>query len=399
VPGDLLDLILIVLAAAFAVAGYRQGFIIGVLSFAGFIGGVAVGAIFAPRISRAMASSVPWQAFVAIIVVFAAAVIGMVIASGLGVAVRSRVRGRPATFLDSLGGAAVNVVAVLLVAWLIGSFVAYSPFPEISGQVNDSSVLKAVDGVVPRSALTLPGFPPLRSLLTNGPYTQVFSALGAENALAVPAPDSAVLRSSGLVTARNSVVKVMGVAPSCSRRIEGSGFVISPGHVLTNAHVVAGVTQSQAVYTRTDHRFRASVVLYDPQRDIAILDVPGLRAPTLRFAGEAQLGASAIVAGYPLDHAFTAGAARLDAPESAVGPNIYQNSQVRRQIYPIRALVQPGNSGGPLLTPGGQVYGVVFAAAVSIKDTGYALTAAEVASDVATGSHATAAVPTQQCQG
>jgi uncharacterized membrane protein required for colicin V production len=146
VPGDLLDLILIVLAAAFAVAGYRQGFIIGVLSFAGFIGGVAVGAIFAPRISRAMASSLPWQAFVAIIVVFAAAVIGMVIASGLGVAVRSRVRGRPATFLDSLGGAAVNVVAVLLVAWLIGSFVAYSPFPEISGQVNDSAVLKAVDG-------------------------------------------------------------------------------------------------------------------------------------------------------------------------------------------------------------------------------------------------------------
>jgi S1-C subfamily serine protease len=253
--------------------------------------------------------------------------------------------------------------------------------------------------VVPRSALTLPGFPPLRSLLTNGPYTQVFSALGAENALAVPAPDSAVLKSSGLVAARSSVVKVMGIAPSCSRRIEGSGFVISPGHVLTNAHVVAGVTESQAVYTRTNHRFRASVVLYDPQRDIAILDVPGLRARTLRFAGQAQPGASAIVAGYPLDHRFTAGAARLDSPESAIGPNIYQNSQVRRQIYPIRALVQPGNSGGPLLTPGGQVYGVVFAAAVSIKDTGYALTAGEVASDVATGSHATAPVPTQQCQG
>jgi len=398
VPGDLLDLILIVLAAAFAVAGYRQGFIIGVLSFAGFIGGVAVGAIFAPQISRALASSLPWQAFVAILVVFSAAVVGMVIASGLGVAVRSRMRGRPATFLDSLGGAAVNVAAVLLVAWLIGSFVAYSPFPEISGQVNDSAVLKAVDGLVPRSALTLPGFPPLRRLLTSGPYTQVFSALGAESALAVPPPDPAVLKSRGLFLARDSVVKVTGIAPSCSRQIEGSGFVISADHVLTNAHVVAGVTQRQDVLTRLGRQYQATVVLYDPQRDLAVLDVPGLTAPPLSFAGPASFGASAIVAGYPLDHAFTVGAARLDAAESAIGPNIYQNSQVRRQIYPIRALVQPGNSGGPLLTPGGQVYGVVFAAATSLKMTGYALTAAEVSSDVTAGEHATVPVSTQACQ-
>jgi len=399
VPGDLLDLILIVLAAAFAVAGYRQGFIIGVLSFIGFIGGVAVGAIFAPRISRALASSLPWQAFIAILVVFGAAVLGMVVASSLGVTIRSRVRGRPATVLDSLGGAAVNVIAVLLVAWLIGSFVAYSPFPEISGQVNNSVVLKAVDRVVLHDALSLPGFPPLRSLLTSGPYTQVFSALGAESALGVPAPDPAVLKSAGLAADRDSIVKIVGIAPSCERRIEGSGFVISPGHVLTNAHVVAGVTQGPNVYTVGNRQFAATVVLYDPQIDIAVLDVPGLQAPALRFAGPASYGASAIVAGYPLNHPFTAGAARLDVAESAIGPNIYQDSQVRRQIYPIRALVRPGNSGGPLLDPDGDVYGVVFAAAVSLKDTGYALTAAEVAGDAARGEHDTAAVSTEACQG
>jgi len=399
VPGDLLDLILIVLAAAFAVAGYRQGFIIGVLSFIGFIGGVAVGAIFAPRISRALASSLPWQAFIAILVVFGAAVLGMVVASSLGVTIRSRVRGRPATVLDSLGGAAVNVIAVLLVAWLIGSFVAYSPFPEISGQVNNSVVLKAVDRVVPHDALSLPGFPPLRSLLTSGAYTQVFSALGAESALGVPAPDPAVLQSAGLAGDRNSIVKIVGIAPSCERRIEGSGFVISPGHVLTNAHVVAGVTQGPSVYTVGNREYPATVVLYDPQIDIAVLDVPGLQAPALRFAGSASYGASAIVAGYPLNHPFTAGAARLDVAESAIGPNIYQDSQVRRQIYPIRALVRPGNSGGPLLAPDGEVYGVVFAAAVSLTDTGYALTAAEVAGDAARGEHDTAPVSTEACQG
>ena len=152
-PGDLLDLVLIALIAAFAVAGYRQGFIIGVLLLAGFVLGVAGGAFIAPGISRTFAKSVQWQAFIAILVVFAAAVIGMLIASGLGVAVRSRVTGRPATVVDSLGGAAVNVVAVLIVAWLIGSFLQNAQFNGISRQVNDSAVLRTVDTVMPRAVL------------------------------------------------------------------------------------------------------------------------------------------------------------------------------------------------------------------------------------------------------
>jgi S1-C subfamily serine protease len=400
VPGDLLDLILIVLAAAFAVAGYRQGFIIGVLSFVGFLGGVAIGAVFAPKISQAVASSLSWQAFIAILVVFAAAVIGMVIASSLGVALRSRVRGRSATVVDSLGGAVVNVVAVMLVAWLIGSFVAYSPFPAISSEVNNSLVLKTVDKLVPRGTLTLPSFRPLHSLLASGPYTQVFSALGAESALTLGKPDSAVLDSPALARAKDSIVKVQGVAPSCSKQIEGSGFVISPQHVLTNAHVVAGVTEGPYVSSlrHPHHQLLARVVLYDPNRDLAVLYVPGLAAPALQFNFDASYGQSAIVAGYPFNHPFTVDPARIATAESAVGPNIYQTAQVKRQIYPIRAEVRPGNSGGPLLSPGGKVYGVVFAAAVSLRETGYALTASEVATDVIHGQQATGPVSTEQCQ-
>ena len=145
VPGDLLDLILIVLVVAFAVAGYRQGFIIGVLSFAGFIGGGALGAEFGPRIAPCHLDS-GWQAVVAIVVVFLAAVVGQLIASGLGVAMRSRLTWRPATVLDSVGGAVVSVISVLLIAWLIGSAVAYAPFPTISRQVNDSAVLRTWTG-------------------------------------------------------------------------------------------------------------------------------------------------------------------------------------------------------------------------------------------------------------
>ncbi len=399
-PGDFLDLILLALCAAFAVAGYRQGFIIGVLSLAGFIGGVAGGAVIAPAISRALAHSAQWQAIIAILVVFAAAVIGMLVASGIGVAVRSRVTGRPATFLDSIGGAAVNVVSVLLLAWLIGSLVANASFPSVSRQVDDSALLRAVDRVMPQGALYLPLFPPIRGLISsNGLYSPVFSALGAEGSVNVPAPEKGAFESRSVANSTRSVVKVVGVATSCSLRIEGSGFVISPQHVLTNAHVVAGVTQDLTVAVRSGRVYPATVVFYDPERDIAILDVPDLRAAVLRFSGPAAYAASAVVAGYPENHPLTLAAARVGDSISAYGPNIYQSQVVHRQIYPIRALVEPGNSGGPLLAPDGRVYGVVFAASTQYKDVGYALTAAEIASDVQAGEQRTAAVSTEGCQG
>ncbi len=393
--GDVLDLILIALAAAFAVAGYRQGFIVGILSFAGFLGGAAIGATFAPKLARSLVQGTTQQALVAIVAVFVAAMIGQLLASALGVALRSRVNWRPATMVDSVAGAAVSVLSVLLIAWLIGSAVVNAPFAMVTNQVNRSAVLRAVDGVMPSAARTM--FSDFRSLLASGPYVQVFGALGAEPALTVAAPDPAVLNAKGLVTARDSIVKVIGVAPSCSRRIEGSGFVISPQHILTNAHVVAGVTQGQTVITRLGRHFAATVVLFDPERDLAVLYVPGLRAAPLAFAAPQPLGTSAIVAGYPLDENFTVVPARIGDDQLAQAPDIYQSKEVTRQIYSIRADVRAGNSGGPLLNPNGTVDGVVFAAAVGVQDTGYALTAAEVRSDASQGANATTATSTQAC--
>jgi S1-C subfamily serine protease len=395
VSGDLLDLILIALAAAFAVAGYRQGFIVGILSFAGFLGGAAVGATFAPTLARNLVRGASQQALVAIITVFVAAMIGQLLASAIGAAVRSRVSWRPATLIDSVAGAAVSVLSVLLIAWLIGSAVVNAPFAVITNQVNRSAVLHAVDGVMPSAARTM--FSDFRSLLASGPYVQVFGALGAQPTLTVAPPDRAVLTSPELVRSRNSIVKVTGVAPSCSRRIEGSGFVISPQHVLTNAHVVAGVTSNQMVITRLGARLPARVVLFDPERDVAVLYVPGLNARSLTFTGQARLGANAIVAGYPLDRSFTAVPARVGDNQLAQAPDIYQTHEVTRQIYSIRADVEPGNSGGPLLASNGKVYGVVFAAAVGAKNTGYALTGSEVRPDVTQGQVRTTAVSTRSC--
>ena len=399
-PGDLLDVILIVLVIAFGVAGYRQGFIIGVLSFAGFLGGGAIGALIGPRIARVITHNPGWQAVTAIIVVFLCAMIGQLLASGLGVAMRSRVTWRPATVVDAVGGAVVSVLSVLLIAWLIGSAVAYAPFPAISRQVNDSAVLRTVDRLMPSEASVM--FSDFRSLLESGPYAQVFGALGAESALAVPPPDPAVLNSPWLRQAEPSIVKVSGVASSCSERIEGSGFVYAPNHVLTNAHVVAGVTEGPGGGPGPDvitahGTFASRVVLYDPKTDLAVLYVPLLNAAPLSFAGQAKIGSNAIVAGYPEDGPFTPVAARIGSIEQANSPDIYQTANVTRQIYSVRAQVEPGNSGGPLLAPGGRVYGVVFAAATSVPNTGYALTAQQVAADAAAGQNRTARVSTQGC--
>lgn len=395
--GDWLDLVLIALASAFAVAGYRQGFIIGVLSFVGFTGGALAGIYLAPGIAMALTSRQNLQAVLAIIGVFAAAVVGMLVTSAFGVLLRSRVTGRPSTLLDSIGGAAVNVVAILALAWLIGSLVAYAPpFPSIARQINGSLLLRSVDRLMPQGAW--PKFTALRRLLSTQPYVQVFGALGAETALNVPKLDPHVLHSSGLRLDRDSVIKIEGLAPSCTRTIEGTGFVISRDHVVTNAHVVAGVSGPE-VYTRiATGQHPAKVVLFDPESDIAVLYVPGLDLPALHFAGPAPFGASAIVAGYPLDASFTANPARVGRPEFASGPDIYNNRRVVRDIYPIRATIRPGNSGGPLIAPNGRVYGMVFAAAVAVPKTGYALTSSQLAHDIALGESRTAAVSTGACQ-
>ena len=191
-------------------------------------------------------------------------------------------------------------------------------------------MLRTVDRVMPHSALYLPVFPQLRSLLSNGLYTQVFSAIGAENGLNLAAPDPAVLSSRALGRVEPSIVKIEGIAPSCSLRIEGSGFVISPQHVLTNAHVVAGVTTGPLSTRPTAACTAAGWCSTIRPRDLAVIDVPGLTAASLQFAPQAADGTSAIVAGYPLDHPLTVAAARIGRSVTAYGPNIYQTAVVHR---------------------------------------------------------------------
>ncbi len=393
--GDLLDLALIVVAAAFAVSGYRQGFIVGPLSFVGFVGGAVLGAQFGPALARSLVGGQTQQDVVAVVLLVTAAILGQFIASSIGTTMRSTMRSKSSTTLDAIGGAGVSVLSMLLIAWAIGSVLTASPFPGVVNQVNDSLVLQTMDRVMPSPAKTM--FTDFRRMLASGPFPQVFSDIGGAHLLSVPAPDPAVLQSPGIIADRSRVVKIQGTAPSCDRSIEGSGFVFAPDHVLTNAHVVAGVQPGPSVTLPDGTSYQAQVVLYDPQIDVAVLYVPGLNLTPLRFTTQPGVGEDAVVAGYPLDHAFTAVPARIGEVQQAEGPDIYQTGTVDRQIYEIRAVVKPGNSGGPLIAPDGTVYGVVFAAAVGIQDTGFALTAAEVEGDAAAGAGDTNPVSTQGC--
>jgi S1-C subfamily serine protease len=261
-------------------------------------------------------------------------------------------------------------------------------------------VLRSVDAAMPSSVQYLPFFPQLKVMLSNGVYSQVFGPLGAASGIGLPPANSAVdAPSAAITTAESSVVKVTGTAASCSQDIEGSGFVISSQHVLTNAHVVAGVNQNLLVTASNGRQYaNVRVVLYDPDTDLAVLYVPQLTAPPLKFAsqtGSAQAGA---VAGYPQNDPLHVVPASIGESFTATGPNIYQDQTVHRQMYEIRAQIEPGNSGGPLLSADGQVYGVVFAKSTYLSNIGYALTASEVDSDADAGGRDYAAVSTQGCQ-
>ena len=393
--GDLLDFILIVLVIAFAVSGYRQGFIIGAFSFLGFVGGGFLGVLIAPPIAHTVVSASTEQALLAIVIVFLAAVVGQFASSTIGAVVRSHVTWEPARTVDALGGTFTSALSVLVIAWLIGSLLSVAPFPWLRQQTNGSLLLQTVDATMPEQAkdwrLSF------KKIVDTSEFPQVFNAIGGGQFVQVPPPDASVVKGPQLQRARRAIVKVQGTAPACRKAIEGTGFVFAPHRIMTNAHVVAGVTQELRVTDEDRVAHDAQVVLYNPDRDIAVLYVPDLDATPLKFDYTAKGQDSAIIAGFPKGQGFTTKPARIRAEQNAKASDIYSRKTVTREVYAFRGLVQPGNSGGPLLTPTGQVYGVIFAAATDEADTGYALTASEVRPDANEGSGALGRVDTQDC--
>lgn len=396
---NVLDILLLVAAVWFAIVGYRQGFVVGILSVIGFLGGGLVAVYTLPVVWDAVTDHAQVgtvAAVVGVVVVIVCASVGQALTTHLGNKLRRYITWSPARALDATGGALVNVLAMLLVAWLIGATLAQTTMPTVGKEVRGSKVLLGVQEALPSDADTW--FKDFTSVLAQNGFPQVFSPFSDEPIKEVQPPDPKLANSAVATRAQRSIVKVMGTAQSCGKVLEGTGFVFGDRRVMTNAHVVGGVDEPTVQIGGEGRKYDATVVLYDWQRDIAVLDVPDLDAPALKFTSEdAASGNSAIVAGFPENGSYDVRPARVRGRIDAHGPDIYHRGTVSRDVYSLYATVRQGNSGGPLLTPEGQVYGVVFAKSLDDPDTGYALTADEIRPDIAKGRTANQQVDSDSC--
>jgi len=387
------DGILILLMLVFAISGYRQGFVIGALSFGGFFSGVLIGLQIGPLIANQFTDSTA-RLVVSLVAIFALAVLGQTLAGWLGTHLRRQISSKSLQHVDDAGGAVISLFAVLLVASLIAVPLGSTPFPGLNHAVRSSSILGGISEVLPDEAQALSAA--LRDTLDTSGFPDVFGGLTTTRAREVAAPDPRLKGSQIVQKSKRSVLKVLGTAPSCSRRIEGTGFVYADERVMTNAHVVAGTRDvTVEVNGRPEE---GHVVVYDPDRDLAVIYVPGLTAPVMPFVSrQAATGANAIVLGYPQDGPYDAQSARVRDVGRITGPDIYDSGDVTREIITIRSLVRSGNSGGPLISTTGQVLGVIFAAAADDKNTGFALTANEASPVAEAGTSRTAEVRTGEC--
>ncbi|HVU91593.1 MAG TPA: MarP family serine protease [Jatrophihabitans sp.] len=394
---NLLDLIILLAVIGYGVGGYRSGAVVGLCSLIGFFGGAVIGAQLAQPLGSAVADGRA-QVPVAIFCVLVFATLGQLAGVYLAGHIKRRfvVHERSRVF-DSGIGAVLGVVSVLLVAWMVAVPLARSPYPSLASEASHSKIVRWVNGQVPSDFREL--YSSLRGFLDQSGFPPVFGDLPSTSIVAVAPPPKNLPADvqHRVAAAQTSIVKVYSRAPECSRGIEGSGFVFAPHRVLTNAHVVAGARQVELQQPDGDS-LAATVVLYDPDRDVAVLAVPGLSARPLRFAAkDAPTGQPALVVGYPENGPYTVRSARVRAKQTVGGTDIYGKDSVRRSIYSVRAVVRAGNSGGPLLAYDGTVLGMVFATASDSPDTGFALTDDEVSADAAQGRRSTLPVATGAC--
>ncbi|MFN3339474.1 MAG: MarP family serine protease [Dietzia sp.] len=369
-----LDLALYALAAAAAISGWINGAAASGFALLGVAIGATSGLLVAPHLVRELDSPVGRLA-AGLAVIAVMVIIGQIAGVTIGRAARRYISGAGAKILDSTVGAVFQAAAMLLVAWLVAIPVAAQEGPGLGKAVRGSSVLAKIDDVAPEQMQRIPAA--FTSVLGTTGFPDILGPFGTTPMQEVPPPDPVLAGSEVVAAVQPSVLKILGRAESCSRALEGSGFVAAPGLVMTNAHVVAGTGSVSVV--AGDQELEADVVVYDPGVDVAVLRVPGLQAPVLPFADRrARSGDDAIVVGYPGNGPYRPDAARIRERVTLRGPDIYREATVEREVYILRGSVREGNSGGPLITPEGQVVGVVFGAAMDAADTGYALTVEQV---------------------
>jgi S1-C subfamily serine protease len=375
---NVLDIALVAVLLGYALIGHRQGLVVSVMSLVGFLSGGALGMWLLPILLKrwdSVDNNGGLRTVVLIFWVFVLASVGQAIAVLLGSRLRGGMRDRPVRVIDSVLGAMATVVAASVLIWFMAGAVRGGAPAPLAKAIGGSRVIQAIDRFVPPQTARL--FASFGSVLDREGFPRVFEGVQAEPIAPVSPPNNQLASGLGVARAAASIVKITGVAESCNRGQEGSGWVVAPQRVVTNAHVVAGVSGEHVRVQGTGRSYDARVIVFDPKRDLAVLSVPGLPAPALTQGSVLNRSDGAVVAGFPLDGPYRLDPARVRDLLRATGADIYGNPGVVREIYSLFAKVEPGNSGGPLLSPSGDVVGIVFAKSLDDNNTGYALTLAE----------------------
>jgi S1-C subfamily serine protease len=386
----LVDFIILVAVVLAISSGYRRGFWLSLAQYAGLVLGVLIGATLAPILMDALnLNGAAIRSLVAIMILIVLGTIGSSVGYWVGEPIRLRLLAQPRDGrIDSFAGAVFSAVAVFSVSWFLGLSLARIPSPPLAEAIQRSAILRALDGIAPRPPAFLAR---VETIIAGVNFPSAFSGLEPVGPSAQPLPSS--IDTPGVRSARAETLKVQGFG--CGGIVFGSGFPVGPGMVLTNAHVVAG-TQGTTVRSSGGRSLTARIVLFDPERDVAILYVPRLALPPLNEAG-AQAGTQGAAIGYPGGGSETAEPAVVNGQVQAEGRDIYGQNLVVRSIWITQAKVQPGNSGGPLVDLNGNVIGVIFAASTSQQGLAYALTDAEVQPDIDQARGRTDAVQVGPC--
>ena len=390
---NLLDWLLVGLVLTYALSGYWQGFVTGAMATAGLLLGGLLGVWLAP-LALGDANPSVLVSLGALFIVIVCASLGQAVFQYGGARLRDTISWQPFRAVDAAGGAVLSGVAVLLVAWALGVAIAGSGIGGITPLVRESAILEeGRRDAARRCRRAAQGLQQRRRHDVLPPLPRALRA-GADRPRG-PRPQR-MLTDPDVVRAEQSVVKIRSTN-SCGRGIEGSGFLFAPDRVMTNAHVVAGADQPTVEIGGS--AVEATVVYYDPDVDVAVLALESGEIPALPFDFQVEPQDGVAILGYPEDGPYDAQTGRVRSEQRLRSPNIYGDGAVIRDVLSLRGSVRPGNSGGPVVSSGGDVVGVVFAASLTDSDTGYALTAEQVAAAATRGVAATESADTQGCAG
>jgi S1-C subfamily serine protease len=388
---NLLDLVLVGTLVLAAISGYRRGLALQSFSFGGLLFGLVIGAVLAPWIAG-LAATPTAQATTATIALIVCAALGDAAGWVIGSRIRRRARATRFRSADAAGGSVVAVVASLLAIWFIALNLVNGPFPGVASEIQGSAIVRTLDATMPAPPSLLGQ---VRRFFNRFGFPDVFSGIPPIPAAPVQEPTHAETRKAFNI-ARDSTVQIVGEA--CDHVQEGSGFIASDGYIVTNAHVVAGVDHPFVKTATSSGSEEATVVLFDPVLDVAVLHSPSTTGPPLRLTtGTVERGNAGAILGYPQGGPLTGNRAAVLRTIEAVGHDIYGRGEPERLVLELQATVRPGNSGGPFVLTDGSVAGIVFAASTSQTDIGYAISSREFGPRLADAVGDTATVDTGPC--